>query len=196
MPVLRLFTALELPAEVRRQLASVSAELRAALPRGRVRWVRPEGIHLTLKFYGEVAGTRLPELQAVLRQAAGDVPPLQLALNGLGTFPNLNRPRVIWVGLQGEIDRLRALQRAVETASIPLGFEPEARGFTPHLTLGRVNEGWAPADTRALSAAFARLEPGRQDAFVAGTLNLMRSDLKPEGATYTCVAAEQLKLAG
>ena len=185
MATLRLFTALELPAPVRRQLADLIAALSAALPRGSVRWVRPEGIHLTLKFYGEVGGDKLPGLQAVVKEASVGVAPLQLELSGLGTFPNPSRPRVIWAGLEGETDRLKGLQRAVEEASQRLGFDPEARGFTPHLTLGRAEPGWRPADRQSLEDALARLGPGVSGAFTADTLVLMRSDLRPGGAVYT-----------
>ena len=192
MAMLRLFTAVELPPGVRQQLAELIAALSADLPRGSVRWVRPEGIHLTLKFYGEVSGDKLPGLQAVVTGAAAGVRPLALEMSGLGVFPNLSRPRVIWAGLAGELDRLKALQRAVEAASRPLGFEPEARGFTPHLTLGRVEPGWRPADRLSLEAAFARLGPGVRGAFAAGTLALMRSDLRPGGAVYTPQLAVKL----
>jgi len=192
MAVLRLFTAVELPAPVRQQLAELIAALSPALPRGSVRWVRAEGIHLTLKFYGEVGGEGLSALQGVVRTAAVGVGPLSLEMNGLGTFPSLARPRVIWAGLAGELDRLKALQRAVEDASRPLGFEPEARGFTPHLTLGRVEPGWRPADRQSLEGAFARLGPGVRGAFTADTLALMRSELRPGGAVYTPQLAVKL----
>jgi 2'-5' RNA ligase len=192
MPTLRLFTALELPPALRRQLANLIAALGEALPRGSVRWVRAEGIHLTLKFYGEVPAGQVPALQASLRQAALGASPLQLELNGLGTFPNPARPRVVWVGIKGDLERLSGLQRAVEEAAIPLGFEPEARGFSPHLTLGRVNAGWRPADKQKLGEAFARLGPGLHGLFAAETLSLMQSDLRPDGAVYTCLLAVAL----
>ena len=192
MPTLRLFTALELPAAVRRQLADLSAALHAALPGDRVRWVRPEGIHLTLKFYGEVEAAQLPGLQATLAQAVAGALPLALELNGLGTFPGPAKPRVIWVGLAGDLEPLGRLQRAVEEASRPLGFEPEARGFTPHLTLGRVNPGWLPADRQTLTRAFSQLGPGVRGAFTARTLSLIRSDLRPGGSVYTAVASAAL----
>ncbi len=192
MPTLRLFAALELPSPLRRQLADLIAALGEAMPRGAVRWVRADGIHLTLKFYGEVPAGQAPAIQASLRQAAAGAASLKLELDGLGTFPNSARPRVIWVGLQGDLDRLGALQRAVEKASVPLGFEPEARGFTPHLTLGRVNPGWQPADQQKLREAIARLDPSLHGAFAAETLSLMQSDLRPGGAVYTCLLAVPL----
>jgi RNA 2',3'-cyclic 3'-phosphodiesterase len=192
MPTLRLFTALELPPALRRQLADLISAFSASLPRGSVRWVRAEGVHLTLKFYGEVSQDKVPGLQASLRQAAQGASPLQLELEGLGTFPNAVRPRVIWVGLKGDLERLGALQRMVEEGAAPLGFAPEARGFSPHLTLGRVNAEWRPADKQKLGEAFARLGPGLHGRFTAETLSLMRSDLRPSGAVYTCLLAAAL----
>lgn len=192
MATWRLFTAVELPQELRAQLSALITQLSAALPRGSVRWVRADGIHLTLKFYGEVATDQVPGLQAALTRAADSAAPMALELKELGTFPGPARPRVIWVGVKGEVEKLNALQRAVEEASTPLGFEPEARGFKPHLTLGRVNEGWSPACQAKLAEAFARLGPGLRGAFSAETLSLMRSELGRGGAVYACLAAPRL----
>ena len=190
MPTWRLFAAIELPSEVRRQLAGMIAQLGVELPGGSVRWVQADGIHLTLKFYGEVATDRVPSLSAALRQAAaGTLPPLALELKELGAFPSPARPRVIWAGVTGELEKLQDLQRAVERASAALGFEPEARGFTPHLTLGRVSEAWRPADRMQLANVFGRLGPGLRGTMAADSLSLMRSELGRGGAVYTRVAA-------
>ena len=190
MPAWRLFAAIELPPDVRRQLADLISQLGEALPRGSVRWVRADGIHLTLKFYGEVATEVVPPLSAALAQAAaGTLPPLVLELRELGAFPSPARPRVIWAGVTGELEKLQSLQRAVERASAALGFEPEARGFTPHLTLGRVSEAWRPDDRMQLANVFGRLGPGLRGAMAADSLSLMRSELGRGGAVYTRVAA-------
>lgn len=188
----RVFAALELPALVRRQLAEVSDHLRAALPPGSVRWVRSDGIHLTLQFYGEVDRARLPGLEAALTTAASTVGPLTLALAGLGAFPNPARARVVWVGLSGDLDALRQLQAAVVAGGQALGFPPEDRGFQPHLTLGRVNQPLRPPDQRRLAEALAaaRVPPGAP--FRLETLSLMRSDLRPGGAVYTALVAARL----
>jgi 2'-5' RNA ligase len=190
MPTWRLFAAIELAPEVRRQLADLIAQLGGALPRDSVRWVRADAIHLTLKFYGEVATDLVPKLRAALERAAtGTASPLRLELRELGVFPSPARPRVIWVGVTGELEKLKGLQCAVEAASAPLGFAPVARGFTPHLTLGRVNEGWQPANRTQLSEAFGRLGPGLRGAFAADGISLMRSELGRGGAVYTRLAA-------
>ncbi len=190
----RVFAALELPPELCDRLAAVVAPLEAALPRGAVRWARAAGMHLTLKFYGDVASARLPELQTVLGRAAETAAPMALELQALGAFPNLVHPRVVWIGAAGDLDKLRALQRQVEEASTSLGFKPEARAFAPHLTLGRVKGNLRSVERQALAGALAgqRDQVGRLGGFTANTLSLMRSDLRPTGAEYTRLFAALL----
>jgi 2'-5' RNA ligase len=158
-----------------------------------VHWVRAEGIHLTLQFYGEVTPDVVKGLQAALEQAAATVPPVALTLEGLGVFPNAVRPRVIWVGVGGQVDRLRELQRAVESASGPLGFKPEGRDYTPHLTLGRVPAELKPAERQKLAKALKATTLGRVGEFRVEVLSLMRSELKPMGAVYTQLCAAPLR---
>ena len=184
---IRVFAALELPPDVHNRLGELITALETALPRSTVRWVDALGIHLTVKFYGDVAPERLPDLQVALKQAAENAGPMTLELRDLGVFPNPVYPRVIWVGVAGDLEKLRALQQQVEAASAPLGFKPEARGFTPHLTLGRVKGHLSSVDRQALAEALAR-QHARADqlgAFTTETLSLMRSDLRPTGAEYT-----------
>ena len=189
---LRLFAALELPSAWAGRLAEVIASLKASLPGGGVRWVRSEGIHLTLKFYGDVAPGTVPALQSALARAAASVPPISLEMEGLGVFPNLSRPRVIWADVAGDVERLTALQKAVEQASAPLGFKPEGRGFAPHLTLGRVNGTLRPAERQILGVVLERTHIGRPGAFTAEALSLMRSELRPGGSVYTRLFAASL----
>jgi 2'-5' RNA ligase len=188
----RVFAALELPPQMRARLDEIVEALDAALPRGGVRWVRAEGMHLTLKFYGDVASGRLPELEAALQQAAGSAGPLALEMQGLGVFPNPLHPRVIWAGMAGDLDALRALHEKVEQVSSPLGFKPEARDFTPHLTLGRVKAHLKPREREALMEAVTRRRSEPFGAFVADAVSLMRSHLKPTGAEYTRLFAAPL----
>ncbi len=192
---LRLFIALELPAAVIETLGGLSARLREQTPRGGVRWVRPAGIHLTLKFLGEVKPERVTEIQNALAQAVAGRAPLALELNGCGVFPNAVAPRVVWVGLAGEVAQLRALQSAVERGAAELGYPPEARGFTPHLTLGRVTEHLRPAERPQLSQALKALTFAPQP-FSAERVSLIRSDLRPTGAVYTALFTARLERGG
>jgi 2'-5' RNA ligase len=188
----RAFAALELPPDLRDRLDEVITQLRAVAPGGGVRWAQADGMHVTLKFYGDVASARLVDLQAALKRAAESAGPMALELHGLGVFPNPVHPRVIWVGVAGEVEQLRLLYQKVEQVSAALGFKPEMRGFTPHLTLGRVKAHLRPREREALANALARQHAQPFGAFTAQTLSLMRSHLKPTGAEHTRLFAASL----
>lgn len=184
----RLFVALDLPAGAKAALAAAGKELQGLLPAG-VRWVNPEGIHLTLKFLGATEAGRVDELLAALEEAAaaGEQMPFPLHLDGLGVFPNYREPRVIWAGVGGDLDSLAKAQRRVEQAMARLGFPEESRAFRPHLTLGRVRDGVAPATRRQIgdimASQAAALAPEYE--WQAGEIHLIRSNLTPQGAVYT-----------
>ncbi len=185
---LRLFTALDMPPEICDHLGEVIARLQTGMPRGSVKWVRPNGIHLTLKFFGSIPSARVESIQAALTQAAAMVSPFALRVEGLGVFPSPLRPRVIWVGLEGELSALEALQGAVEMSVGALGFKPETRHFKPHLTLGRVNDHVAHADRPRLGRALEALSQEGNTSygeFTARHMALIRSELRPTGAVYT-----------
>ncbi|MBP7691484.1 MAG: RNA 2',3'-cyclic phosphodiesterase [Anaerolineales bacterium] len=188
----RVFAALELPDAVVHRLAAVMMALRAAVPARSVRWARPEGLHLTLQFYGEVDRERVPALETALAAAAAGAEPLTLNLAGLGAFPTAARARVVWVGVAGDLERLRALQAAVEAGGRPLGFQPDERGFHPHLTLGRVNGPLPPTEQHRLADALARIRPPAGSVFTLDALSLMRSEPQGGGSVYTRLWAAPL----
>ena len=187
MERIRSFIAIELDEAVRTGLGRIQGQLkeRVELP---VRWVRPEGIHLTLKFLGDVDGGKMGQVEESLATATATAHPFSISLNGVGVFPSLRRPRVLWVGLVGELDALAELQRRVETEMEAVGFPAEGRGFQPHLTLGRVRQegppktGWDASRLEGLETP-----PGPEQ--VVERVSLMRSDLKPSGAVHTRLAA-------
>lgn len=181
---LRLFVAIELPEEIRVELGRCQARLAQRLTAS-VRWVKPEGIHLTLKFLGNVQQHRVNGIEAALSQAAKGSAPLALALQSLGAFPNQRSPRVIWVGLEGDLDALLALQEAVDRGLEAMGFRREARPFSPHLTLGRLREGETALERRLWGEALALEAPPAAVAFRAQDVSLMRSILTPQGAIYS-----------
>lgn len=179
MATVRSFIALDLPPNVKQTLADVSDRLSSQVDG--VRWVRPENLHLTLKFLGNVESDRLAAIGETLGPAA-DTPVLDLSLGEVGAFPRADRARVIWVGLEGQTDALRALQAWVGASMAGHGFEPESRAFRPHLTLGR-----------ARSGPVALPEVTVPDlAFEASQLMLMQSELRPGGARYTPLTVVQL----
>ena len=187
---IRAFVALELSADMKHSLQDLAQKLRPELPG--VRWVRPEGIHLTLKFLGDVEQNQLPEIEAALCRACAPHAPFTLSIGDMGCFPNHRRPRVLWVGVQDQGESLSGLQRAVERAIAPLGFSPDRRGFHPHLTLGRVKNARPSARKQAEWAALgdytarAKVRVGHMRV---DTVHLMQSELHPSGAVYTELAA-------
>lgn len=188
--VWRLFAAIELPDEVRERVAEVAARLRTA--GWRARWANPAGVHLTLKFYGNVPRDRIDGLRTSLRSAVVPVAPFSVQARGAGVFPGLRRPRVLWLGVDGQLDRLKALQRVVEDASAAEGFAPEERAFNPHLTVAR----FQPEDLASLDDLDRRLReiaalPGL-DVPVAN-VTLFRSELRRTGAVYTPIEAFPLR---
>ncbi len=188
---LRLFIAIELPEELKRELAGLQARLRA--PGDPVKWVEPAGIHLTLKFLGAVPAGRMPEINTAMSSAGEGVPPFRLALAGLGVFPSLRRVQVVWVGLKGDIETLNRLQQRLESSMAALGFPPENRPFTSHLTLARVREQATPAERQQLAEIISRttFEPG--SSFEVDSFSLMRSQLTRQGAIYSRVSLVSLR---
>ncbi len=184
---MRLFIALNLPERVRLALWHAVAPLRdASFP---VKWVRPEGIHLTLKFLGEVPDRRFGELQGALGRAARGARELPLDVGGFGVFPDLQRPRVVWVGVAPE-PALELLQHQVEQEFAPLGFPTEGQPFRPHLTLGRAARGARSSDFPGLEAALERLH--FQEMVLVGSIELMQSTLQSGGAVYHVGYSERL----
>jgi 2'-5' RNA ligase len=157
-----------------------------------VKWVRPENIHLSLKFLGDVDETREPELVAALQRAAGgrsEPRPLTLQIAGFGVFPDYRRPRVLWVGVTPD-PGLELLQHGVEQAFAPLGFPTEGRAFRPHITLGRAARDARPREFAGLDAL---LEGLQFDATVTvSEVDLMQSTLKPDGPVYQVKYHERL----
>ncbi len=182
---LRLFIAVGLPERLRQALGREIDRLAALAPAKSVRWLRPAGIHLTLKFLGECAAARVPEIAAVMGEAAIGQGPLHFTVGGLGFFPNAKSPRVIWTGLREPSGKLAVLQRRLEEGTAGLGFKPEDRGFNPHLTLGRTTRGIAPAQLRALTEALAQETIPVLGEVEALAITLFQSELAPGGAIYT-----------
>ncbi len=181
----RLFIAVELPAALLTELHNIQESLKQDVPPRTVRWVRPEGIHLTLKFLGDVPALRRETLQKALQEAVQGHAAFELTAGGLGCFPSAKRPRVLWIGLQDEAERLLKLRDAVEVHIAPLGYPTEDRPFHPHLTLGRVKRGAKRNVVKQVGALVtSAATPDRYTLPVDG-VSLIRSELKPTGAEYT-----------
>jgi len=187
METIRTFIAIPLPHPVLEELAALQRQLERQCPPRSVRWVRAEGIHLTLKFLGDTPTEKLPDIKQALAVVARHAPVCAFTVEGLGCFPNPRRPRVVWVGVQEPTGRLAALQDAVEEAMAPLGYPPEGRGFTPHLTLGRVQRRAPRSDVARIGEAVTSATVGTLGQVNASHFALIRSVLKPTGAEYTAL---------
>jgi 2'-5' RNA ligase len=182
--VQRLFIAIELSEDVRRWLRGARALLEKRIPSGSVRWTSTDGIHLTLKFLGEVLVRRTEEIRAVLDSLAQGCRPFPLTAEGLGCFPNTARPRVIWAGIHAD-PLLGDLQKHFEEELERIGFPAERRAFSPHLTLGRVKDGVSDARLAEIGRAMeaVTLEPAA--GMDVKVVCLFKSVLRPGGAEYT-----------
>jgi 2'-5' RNA ligase len=184
---MRLFVAVNLPADIRDALWESAASLRRRdYP---VRWVSAEALHITVKFLGEVAADREAAIVAALERVVEGTKPFPLALSGFGAFPTVERPRIVWAGCE-PAPSLELLQHGVELEMDRLGFPLEGRAFHPHVTLGRQRRGARPAAFRGFADRLGSLA---FDAEVQVTsLDLMQSTLAPSGATYSRRHAAEL----
>lgn len=192
MEYVRSFIAIELPDELKRGIVQLQSRLKAG-KQPSVKWVDPYRIHLTLKFLGNIATDRISEIIRAIEASAQGVPPFHLEAKDLGVFPNLRRVQVVWVGISGELARLRQLQQGIESNLAPLGFTPESRPFTPHLTLARLRREASPAEQQSLGELIASTKFDEVYGFSVDAINLMKSQLTREGAIYSRISAIRLK---
>ncbi len=175
---------MELTPAARRYAARALRIFQEGLPFG-VRWARPESIHLTLKFLGNVSKDAIPTIENGMRRAVEGINPFTVQMQGAGCFPSSKRPRVLWLGLQGELEPLITVQSRLEDSLEALGLDRETRRFRPHLTLGRASGGLSGGQTQRLKETFHSIgEMGPCDLSVDG-LSLMESVLGRGGAVYT-----------
>lgn len=188
--MLRLFVAIELDEAILQALGDLQTQLRK---RGldNLRWTRPEGIHLTLKFLGETPEERVPEIIEAVARGVGGHRRQTLSLGKLGTFGGRSSPRVLWVDLTGDIDALAALQASIDRELAALGFEKEDRRFRPHLTLARVRPETARDVAAALADTMENVRSPRGE-LRADEVSLMQSTLGRGGAIYTRLSSAPL----
>lgn len=180
MEAIRSFIAIEISADIRQRLKESLADF--AQTGADVKWVRPEAIHLTLKFLGSISQETLEKIARALQPLVEGWKPFQLRVQGVGCFPGIRNPRVIWVGLHQEPETVSKLQREIESKTAEFGFVPEGRPFQPHLTLGRVR---SPKGKTALIGLIEKKTHFDLGSFLVDKVILFRSDLRPEGAVYT-----------
>ncbi|HEY32252.1 MAG TPA: RNA 2',3'-cyclic phosphodiesterase [Dehalococcoidia bacterium] len=184
MEQVRSFVAIELPEGLKDELVELSERLKSGSHSG-VRWVDPRGIHLTLKFLGDVTVDRLDDINAALTGATRGISSFRLEVRGVGVFPNLRRVRVAWVGVSGETDKLQQLQRRVESSLAELGFAAESRRFTPHLTLARVRDQVSSEERQRFGQLIESTDFKARHKIEVDRVYLMRSQLTRQGAIYS-----------
>jgi 2'-5' RNA ligase len=184
--VIRAFIAVDLDDPVIKKICNVVEILKPRITE--IRWLRKENLHLTLKFLGNIAESQVEPIAAALRHPVGLFSPCTISAKGLGVFPDFRRPKILWVGLTG--DQLVQLAAEIESALMPLGFTPENRAFTPHLTIGRWREGSRPA--KNLRQEIDSLNDFEFGACAIRQIVLFQSVLKPEGASYSELRTIQL----
>jgi 2'-5' RNA ligase len=183
MNLLRAFIAIEIPQEIKKAIAAETACLQTGTGRA-VRWVTAENTHLTLKFLGEVSPTNVDMLSQTLQAECSQLPQFGITVSGMGCFPNVRRPRVIWIGLNAPAD-LNKLQHKIEAATARLGYPIEEKPFSPHLTIGRVREQASADDLKRLHDLLDTVSIGTLGAFTARAVYLFKSDLQPSGPVYS-----------
>jgi 2'-5' RNA ligase len=190
MDKIRSFIAIELPLSLRQELGRIQARLRVDKPR--IKWVDPDGIHLTLKFLGNVEAARIDGITQAVAESARRVHPIQLNIQELGAFPSLKRVQVVWVGLGGELDKLSRLYQLLEAGLAGLGFPPEQRHFSPHLTLARLGNEASPEERQLFGQLITDTRLESDYSFKADALSLMRSQLTGSGAIYSRISSAML----
>jgi 2'-5' RNA ligase len=189
MEQLRLFIAVEIPAEVRKRLAEIEQQLMAA--GADVKWVPEGNFHITLKFLGNVESDRTDAIAAAVESAVQGVPCFDVTLSGTGAFPNTRRPNVVWVGMTSGADQMKVLAERVERAMEPLGFASENRPFSPHITVGRSK---TPKNAENLREQIERQRDEAAGSFQVSNVSVMKSDLRPSGPTYTRISDVRLRI--
>lgn len=181
---IRSFLAVDPPREILDAIAAIQDRLKKSI-HGDIRWVRPQGIHLTLKFFGAISEADIANISRIVKNTTSMFAPFSLGIKRVGVFPDVKRPRVLWLGMDGDVDLLIRLQKEVDAELQKSGFEKEDRPFRPHLTLARIKE---PRGLIGLAKILEKGEDYEAGSFSASGLNLFKSDLTPKGAIYTKLA--------
>ncbi len=185
MDIMRAFIAVKMPMELKQNLQVEIDRLRALIKSESVRWVRSEGIHLTLKFLGEISNDTLGEVRQTLKREVERHPTCKLRVGGFGCFPNRRRPRVLWIGITEDKGTLAQVHSSINEKLVPLGFGKEGRPFHPHLTLGRVRRNVSESDLSQLQDTVNKFVVGQIGQFEVREIHLIESILKPSGAEYS-----------
>ena len=190
---LRLFIAISIPEVVKGEIELARNELRSLLQESRITWTKLEQFHLTLRFLGKVGAERVNALSEAMREVCNGFARLKLVAKGVGCFPNLRRPRVIWVGVGDEAGQLVQLQQRIQEATEPFTSEEAEKRFHGHVTLGRVKE-IGRKESKMLAERAERMEARIFGEWHGDEVGILKSELTPEGARHSCI--ERIPLRG
>jgi 2'-5' RNA ligase len=192
MGLLRAFLAAELPAPLQDAIQTATSDLRKALGNDLIRWVPASNVHLTFKFLGDVSPSSLDLIKQMLEAEAAQCRTFDIRVEGIGSYPNPRRPRVLWVGLEGPASMI-TLQHAIEASAARLGYEPEERSYSPHLTIGRVRQNVSNADLHKIGSALEETSIGLLGTTRVDAIHLYQSELNPAGSIYTKLFSAHLQ---
>jgi 2'-5' RNA ligase len=181
---IRAFLAIEPPENILQEMSRLQDKLKREI-RGRISWIRPQGQHLTLKFFGDISTEDVKNICTAVQNRIVSEQSLNLKIEKLGVFPDARRPRVIWCGVTGDVENLSVLQKILDGDFAALGFPAEDRSFKAHLTLARIKD---PRDITSMSEALKKYDSFKAGEFITGKLFLFQSNLTPQGAVYTKLA--------
>ncbi len=190
MSLIRTFIAIQIPENIRQAIVREISPLKKLGGRG-IRWVDSQNIHLTLKFLGEISPANVELLTQTLQAEAGLHQPFEVQVGQMGAFPTAKRPRVIWIGLEAP-PALSRLQHGIESATAKLGYATDEKPFSPHLTIGRIRDQISPTDLQTIRTTLGNNVVGALGTFQVRQIDLMRSDLRPNGPIYSLLATAPL----
>ena len=191
MSAIRSFIAIDLPDSLNEALERASIQLQNRLKGQPIRWVPVQNIHLTLKFLGDVSENNIPMIESIIRAEAAQHRIFEISVGGFGVFPNVARPRVLWTSVEAP-DELINLQRRLDLESARLGYAPDQREFSPHLTFGRISRNASPKQVRRASDVLRIYKIGFLGAARIDSVTLFRSDLGPDGAVYSKIHTSKI----
>jgi len=184
MSSLRVFIAIELSSHVSDAIQKETARLRQTLGNEVIRWVPTQNMHLTLKFIGETSTSHLDFLKQLIAREANAHQQFNLQLGGLGSFPNLRKPHLLWIGVHAPAE-LASLQKSIEAGTTRLGYEQEERAFSPHLSIGRVRQNISQPELQKIRTTLDTIQLGNIGIARVDSIHLFKSDLQPSGSIYT-----------
>ena len=178
----RVFIAVELPDKAKAEIAALISAI-SSLRVSAARTVRPKGVHLTLKFLGDIDAARIPHIRSAIDASVAGASPFRLSLGDAGVFPNPRAPRVLWVGVEGDISPLNRLRNRVEDSMVGLDFRPDRRRFNPHITIGRMRDSASRSDRRKVTETLFSHKYAKPTIRV-DSVSLIKTTLHPDGSIY------------